>query len=65
MSYIVKQGEDINYRYKEIIIDTEADLASVETEDVCPGSIVYVVNSGAMYMLNTKGEWIKQLGGEA
>lgn len=65
MSYIVKQGEDINYRYKEIIVDTEAEVSSVDTKEACPGSIIYVVENGAMYMLNTKNEWIKQLGGNA
>lgn len=60
MSYIVKQGEDINYQYKEVIVDTEAEVATVDSANMCPGSIVYVVANGSFYMLNTKKEWIKQ-----
>ena len=60
MSYIVKQGEDINYQYKEIVVDTEAEVSGVSTEGACPGSVLYVIENGSFYMLNTKKEWIKQ-----
>lgn len=60
MSYVVKQGEDINYQYKEIVVDTEAEVSQVSTEGVCPGSIIYVIENGKFYMLNTKKEWIQQ-----
>lgn len=60
MSYIVKQGEDINYQYKEVIVDTEAEVSTVDSANMCPGSIIYVVDNGSFYMLNTKKEWIKQ-----
>ena len=60
MSYIVKQGEDINYQYKEIVVDTEAEVSQVSAEGACPGSIIYVIENGKFYMLNTKKEWIQQ-----
>ncbi len=60
MSYIVKQGEDINYQYKEIVVDTEAEVSGVSTEGICPGSILYLIENGNFYMLNTKKKWIKQ-----
>lgn len=55
--FIVKQGEEYDYKYRELVIDEEADLALLKVEDYCPGSIVYVVATGNVYMLNTKKEW--------
>ena len=55
--FIVKQGEEYDYKYRELVIDEEADLALVDVEDCCPGSTAYVIATGNLYMLDTKKEW--------
>lgn len=63
--YTVKQGSKIDYNYKEIYCDTEEefqsiDLDSNEYKDLCPGSIVYVIETGTVYILNSQRKWIAQ-----
>lgn len=61
MSYIVKQGGRTDYNYKEFYLDSEADVASLPTRgNVCPGSVAYIIATGAVYMLNNSKQWIKQ-----
>ena len=55
--FIIKQGEEYDYKYKEMVIDEEQDLASIKVDDCCPGSTVYVIATGNLYMLDTKKEW--------
>jgi len=60
MSYVFRQGGRQDYFYKEIVIDTPEDLAKVDTSECCPGSVVIVVSTGDIYLLNNKKEWVKQ-----
>lgn len=57
---IVKQGGRIDYNYKEIFLDTLDELSKVDKRDLCPGSIAYIIATGAVYILNSQGEWIAQ-----
>ena len=51
-----------------VYCDTEADVSELPTfcanKGVMPGSVCKVIESGAVYMMNSSREWIKQ-GGEA
>ena len=58
--YTVKQGGRTDYNYKEIYVDEESDIASVDITNVCVGSIIYVISTGAIYMLNNKQQWVQQ-----
>ncbi len=60
MSYIVKQGENTDYQYKEIIVDTEAEISTIDNAHICPGSVVYVIASGSVYILNSEKMWVRQ-----
>lgn len=60
MSYIVQQGGRIDYNYKEVYIDKESELNTLSVGNMCPGSIVYVIENGNIYMLNQEKNWIKQ-----
>lgn len=60
MAYILRQGGRTDYNYKEFYIDTAADLASIKLDDVCPGSVAYVIATSVVYILNNKKEWIQQ-----
>lgn len=55
--FIVKQGEEYDYKYRELVIDEEVDLALINVEECCPGSTAYVIATGNLYMLDTKKEW--------
>jgi len=47
--------------YREYIVDAEADLTSVPTDDAEPGSIAIVLEPTSGHsqqrMLNTEGDW--------
>lgn len=61
--YIVKQGGRADYNYKEYFLDKASDLAKMTEEDVkdaCPGSVLYIIETGEVYMLNSEKEWVKQ-----
>lgn len=60
MSYTIQQGGRLDYNYKEIVINREVDVETVPTHSACPGSIIYVIENGNIYMLNENKEWIEQ-----
>ena len=57
---LVKEGTRINYMYKEFYIDTVEDLANIDKNICCPGSVAYVIATSDVYILNNSKEWIKQ-----
>lgn len=61
---LVKQGNQNDYHYKEFFLDTEDELEdilkSAAGKDACPGSIAYIIATGAVYILNSQKEWIAQ-----
>ena len=57
---LVKQGSRTDYNYKEYVLDTKDDLANINTGECCPGSVVYIIDSKELYMLNSKKEWVLQ-----
>lgn len=58
--YLVKQGGQTDYNYKEFYLDNEDELNKINKDSCCPGSVAYVVSTQTVYMLNSKKEWIKQ-----
>lgn len=60
MDFLVKQGSKYDYLYKEIFCDTESDIVSVNKTACCPGSVLYVIDKGDVYILNNQKEWIIQ-----
>lgn len=57
---LLRQGTRTDYNYKEYVLDTKDDLATIKTEDCCAGSIAYIINSKELYVLNSKKEWVLQ-----
>lgn len=41
----------------EYFADTEADVALIPIKSCAPGTIVLVIETGSVYMLNSKREW--------
>jgi hypothetical protein len=60
--YTVKQGGRMDYNYKEYFLDdvSELELIDVEADKACPGSVAYIIKTGAVYILNSHNEWIAQ-----
>ena len=57
MAYsITKQDSQESYGYKEIYVDTEADVADVPTTYL-PGSQILVRSGGIVYFLTNDRQW--------
>ena len=50
---------------RRFVVDTVADIGSIDTSQLKPGSTVFVIEDSANYMLNNKYQWrqIKNSGG--
>lgn len=55
---ITKQNGQPTYNLMEYVVDTEDDIKSLPRE-VAMGSTTFVINTGEVYMLNGKKEWVK------
>lgn len=58
--YTLKQGSRTDYNYKEIYLDEFDELSGVDVKSFCPGSVAYIIKTGAVYILNSEKEWILQ-----
>ena len=58
--YTVKQGSKLDYNYKEIYLDTLAELSEIDTKSFCIGSVAYIIQTGTVYILNSQREWVLQ-----
>ena len=56
--YTVKHGGRTDYNYKEYFLDTLAELEEIDLikEKPCPGSVAYIIETGAVYILNSQNE---------
>ena len=55
---IRKTNGHVTYNLKEFVVDTEADIELLPL-DCAMGSSAFVINTGEVYMLNGKKEWVK------
>lgn len=56
MAYLVKQASKVDYHYSEYFLDTVEELAEINVNSCCPGSVAYVMSTGDVYMLTSKKE---------
>ena len=58
--YLVKQGNQNDYHYKEFFLDDASELDEILTsekgKDACPGSVAFVIATGTVYILNSQKE---------
>lgn len=59
MFTIYEQSGHTAYGIKRYICDTDSDVDELSIDDKV-GSSAYVIDSGNMYFINSKGEWIKK-----
>lgn len=45
---------------RRFVVDTTNDLPEIDVSQLSPGSIAYIVDIGARYMLNNQFKWILQ-----
>jgi hypothetical protein len=62
--FIYSNSGHTAYGVKEYICDTNTDVDLLPLDDT-PGSSVLVIDSGDLYILNSKHEWKKQGGGSS
>ena len=58
MGYFTTKQTDATTPYvAELIADTEADLADINTSNFSAGTICIVIENSSVYMLNTEKTW--------
>lgn len=55
---IMKNSGHVTYGLKEYVVDSESDIELLPVDGVM-GSSAFVIESGEVYMLNGKKEWVK------
>lgn len=58
MVSIMSNSGHTGYGIKEFVCDTLDDIENLPI-DVKPGSAALVISTGAIYMINSKGEWVE------
>lgn len=65
MAHILsKVGNRINTPFRIFQCDEEADLKEIDVSSAPMGSRCYVINDSVWYVLNSKKEWKKMMGGD-
>lgn len=57
--YMVRQGSRTDYNYKEYYLDDVSELSTIlekEGDEICPGSIAFIINTSDVYCLNSNME---------
>ena len=47
------------YGVKEFAVDLESDLQTIDTADLAPGSVAFIIENSKYFMLNGSKKWIK------
>ena len=55
---IMSNSGHVGYGIKEFVCDYPEDIENLPV-DVKPGSAAFVVSTGTVYMINSKGEWVE------
>ena len=58
--FLVKQGNRVDYNYREYYLDTEDELQQINVASCSPGSVAYVIATQKVFILNSKKEWKEQ-----
>lgn len=60
MYTVIKTGGHEAYKLKHFVIDTEKDITEINIEGCSMGSSAKAIDTGKIYILNSKDEWVKQ-----
>lgn len=53
----MRVSNDTREDYKEFYIDSTAGLSEIDVEKCCTGSVAFIINDSAVYMLSEEKEW--------
>ena len=62
MAYVLARvGQSLSNSFRHFVCDETADLEKLkeDVKDAPMGSTCYIIDDGAFYILNSKGEWKK------
>ena len=57
MGYLAKQGDITDQRIRQYFFDTVEEMSAINIEHCAPGSVVYIITTGDIYMLTNTKEW--------
>ena len=57
MGYLAKQGDITDQKVRQYFFDSVVDINTINVAHCAPGSIVYIITTGDVYMLTNKKEW--------
>ena len=57
MNIMLKDGEKINRETFQYICDDISDLENIPRNQINFGSLAYIVNTGELFIANSKLEW--------
>jgi hypothetical protein len=55
----MSNGNKKAYGVAEYVCDTEDDIKDLPSSGCAPGSAAFVISTGTVYMMNSKGEWVE------
>lgn len=59
MINIYSNSGKVHYGIKQLVLDTAEDLLNLKTEDLFPGSTIFIISTSKKYMLNSQKQWIE------
>lgn len=59
MIELISQSGHIAYGLKRFVVDEPADINNLSIDEKM-GSTAYVISTGDIYMINSRGQWIQQ-----
>lgn len=63
MEILTKQANTVESYVTESFVEKEAEVSLVQTSGKRPGSVLVCIDSGAVYVLNSKYQWTLLGGG--
>lgn len=55
----MSNGNKVTYGVAQYCCDTEDDIQNLPSTGCAPGSVAFIIETGAVYMMNSKGEWVE------
>lgn len=59
MVSVMSNSGKTTYGIQEFVCDTLEDIKDLPQNGAAPGSAAIVISTGAIYMMNSEGEWVE------
>ena len=57
MFITLSKGDNLNRIVNQFICENEEDLQGIPKNEIIFGSMAYIINTQALYIANSEGEW--------